>query len=301
MSAKGILNQHFILQTRAFLRVFCLSFLMLISIKIIAHLFIKEAVAETYETSKSNSKFWTIKFVKGKKELQGTQIYALFIDLEKHWKTYWKIPGPTGFKPDIWVDNKKNLSKYEIIWPAPEVFGEEELKFYGFENMLVLPLRVEKTLAEASTSFNLNLQLGFCRDFCITDTFSFSSEGAEVASPKQNRLIEKTLNSIPQILEPAKHYIKCEIEKNDDKLNLKVRFKSHFLKKDLDLKEVIISHDNPNLWFNDKVILYHEKHPFISTTIESSLGQNILFERNKLALTILSATKAFTLKSCPIK
>ena len=68
--------------------------------------------SETFGQSENSvitkNESWEIKFFKAWRTENGNYQYGLFIDLDDNWKTYWKHPGNSGFKPDFQILKSKN-------------------------------------------------------------------------------------------------------------------------------------------------------------------------------------------------
>ena len=57
----------------------------------------------------------------------GLYTAALEIRLAPGWKTYWRAPGEAGFPPQFDFSSSRNLENLEIIWPAPMLFGPQDI------------------------------------------------------------------------------------------------------------------------------------------------------------------------------
>ena len=53
-------------------------------------------------------------------------IFGLQINLEKNWKTYWRLPGKTGLRPTFNFNSSENILAAEIMWPTHMSFGDAE-------------------------------------------------------------------------------------------------------------------------------------------------------------------------------
>lgn len=106
----------------------------------------------------------------------GSYYTALDLTLSKGWKTYWRAPGEYGYPPKIEYNGSTNLQKAETIWPAPIVFGSDNMKTIGYLEHLVLPIKLTPIDAAQPITLELSAQLGICLDICVPIFLSFSQQ-----------------------------------------------------------------------------------------------------------------------------
>ncbi|RZO39429.1 MAG: hypothetical protein EVA86_05470 [Rhodobacteraceae bacterium] len=104
----------------------------------------------------------------------GQYTAALEIHLAPGWKTYWRAPGDTGFPPQFDFSGSRNAQELEIIWPAPILFGPQDMWSIGYSGHVVLPLLVQPSDPQSLVELNLKASLGICDDICIPAALSFS-------------------------------------------------------------------------------------------------------------------------------
>ena len=119
-------------------------------------------------------------------------IFGLKIDLNKNWKTYWRLPGNAGLKPLFTFDKSENVFAAKIMWPSPIIFGEDNLWSIGYKDSVLLP--VEVTPIDTSKPIKLEIQadIGVCDDVCIPVTLNVSY----FATPGQNQENYEILGAI---------------------------------------------------------------------------------------------------------
>jgi len=72
----------------------------------------------------------------------GSFAIGLHLTLAEGWHTYWINPGDAGMAPMLDWTLPPGVSVGEPEWPAPGIFPDPPLVSYGYENEVVLPLRV---------------------------------------------------------------------------------------------------------------------------------------------------------------
>ncbi len=93
----------------------------------------------------------------------GSVVLGLDFLFNGHWKTYWRTSGLTGYPIKIDSSGSVNVKSVSINWPVPDQFVILNLKAYGYEKKVVLPLTI--ALIEPGKEAIVNLKL----DYLICD------------------------------------------------------------------------------------------------------------------------------------
>ena len=125
-------------------------------------------------------------------------IFGLKIDLNKNWKTYWRLPGNAGLEPLFSFDKSENVLVAKIMWPSPIIFGEENLWSIGYKDSVLLPLEITPIDTSKPIKLEIQADIGLCEDVCIPVTLNFSY----FATPGQNQENNEILGGI--LSEPIK-------------------------------------------------------------------------------------------------
>ena len=125
-------------------------------------------------------------------------IFGLKIDLNKNWKTYWRLPGNAGLKPLFTFDKSENVFAVKIMWPSPIIFGEDNLWSIGYKDSVLLPLEVTPIDTSKPIKLEIQADIGLCEDVCIPVTLNVSY----FATPGQNQENYEILGAI--LSEPIK-------------------------------------------------------------------------------------------------
>ena len=108
-----------------------------------------------------------VTLVPGWRMPDGTRVAAIEIRLAPGWHTYWRVPGEAGIPPHFDWTGSRNLSGISYEWPRPKVFATEGMQTFGYEQRLVLPVRLKPTDPDAPMTLSLDASIGVCSDICM--------------------------------------------------------------------------------------------------------------------------------------
>lgn len=108
----------------------------------------------------------------GKIKPDGTTLIALEINMPENTKTYWRVPGDTGFPAELDFSDSDGVGGNTIHWPFPKRDQTADYLDYVYYGPTVLPVELELT-ADAP-ELKLQAVLGVCSDICIPAQASFS-------------------------------------------------------------------------------------------------------------------------------
>ena len=259
---------------------------------------LKKAFGQSKNFYIAESKYGKIQFLKASDTNDGAYQYSLFIELKNNWKTYWKYPGNSGFKPKFQLLSSKNLKDFSVSWPVPEILYEGKTKIYGFQEKLHLPIKVYPENSGNDINFDLRLDIGFCKDICIPETIYLKSVMAKPASKVQNEELLSYIRKVPIKLENSENYVSCIVEKDKEKLNLIARFNSKFFKGKRHIKDAIFNYRGEEIWFSNKNQKSEKGTQIFSITLNHITEQSILLNKSKIEVTILTQNNGFILDGC---
>jgi DsbC/DsbD-like thiol-disulfide interchange protein len=99
----------------------------------------------------------------------GTQWLGLRFTLEPAWHIYWQNPGDSGGPPEVQWQLPTGMMTSPIEWPVPQRIDVDGLINYGYQDTVVLPVRLA-VAADAPTSpavLRAALRWIVCRDMCV--------------------------------------------------------------------------------------------------------------------------------------
>ena len=236
-----------------------------------------------------------ISFLKAWDSKEAT-LYALFIEMKKNWKTYWKYPGDSGFSPEFKIIESNNLEKIEILWPTPKVFFENGSVINGYKKELILPLFFYKEKSSKKIDFKLNFLMGFCDDICIPIKFIINSKNALITNDLKNKLISNSLEKMPQDLSNSENLIECEVKKINKKMKLISKFDNNFFSNNHSIDQLILEYLDGQIWFSE-ISKTNERFEFLST-INSFEDNNFFLDKSKIEYTIITRSGGFQQKGC---
>ncbi len=105
---------------------------------------------------------------------------ALDVQMLDDWHTYWEVPGDSGLAPIISWEGSENIKNVELHYPTPKRIDELGLTIFGYKDKVSFPLTItredESLTQAAATKLNLKLDILVCKDVCIPESISLTSD-----------------------------------------------------------------------------------------------------------------------------
>ena len=155
-------------------------------------------------------------------------IGAISIIFPEGWNTYWKFPGPNGFIPEIRVLDEENLKSFSISWPYPKKLGPKNFTYLGYDDHLLLPVKLEKIDERKSIYLHLDISFGICKSACVVQNKTLKiSDKNDI----DYLVLDKLLKSKNRITMATSFggLNKCKIKKMTDD-EYQITFENHFMK-----------------------------------------------------------------------
>ena len=152
-----------------------------------------------------------IEILEGWKKSDGSIVYGLKISLNEGWKTYWHTPGPMGLKPKFDFDGSLNIGSLNVLWPSPKIFGSSGFESIGYENEVILPIKIKAKVGSDPVNLKIKGSIGICYDVCVPIEFETQS-GLKIVSKDINTDLLAALANLP--LSPydlGKNNARCSI------------------------------------------------------------------------------------------
>jgi DsbC/DsbD-like thiol-disulfide interchange protein len=131
----------------------------------------------------------------------GTTLVGLEIQMPPNTKTYWRIPGDTGFPAEFDFSGSKGVQAHAVHWPFPARDQTAEYLDYVYRGPTVLP--IELTLSGGVPHLELATVLGICSDVCVPAQASFSLPLADPQPDRTNALRIKQAMALAPLPLPA--------------------------------------------------------------------------------------------------
>ena len=93
--------------------------------------------------------------------------FGLQFRMAKGWKIYWRSPGDAGYPPHLDWTGSGNLGAADLLWPAPPRFRVLGFDTFGYEDEVVLPIRVTPATRGAPLSLHLAVDYLVCQEICV--------------------------------------------------------------------------------------------------------------------------------------
>jgi DsbC/DsbD-like thiol-disulfide interchange protein len=137
----------------------------------------------------------------GKIKPDGTTLVGLEIQMPANTKTYWRVPGDTGFPAELDFSGSLGVKNHQVHWPFPTRDQTAEYLDYVYFGPTVLP--IELTLDSDAAELELNTVLGICSDICVPAQAQFSIPLAEGEADRANGLRLKQAMALAPLPWPA--------------------------------------------------------------------------------------------------
>lgn len=113
------------------------------------------------------------------------------------WKVYWRSPGDAGFPPRPNWSGTEGARQMKLEWPLPTRFTFYGLETFGYEDEIILPVRLDRTGSEVKVE--LELFYAACADICVPVTAHLSLALPEGAWPENRyaKAIASALSTAP--------------------------------------------------------------------------------------------------------
>ena len=108
-----------------------------------------------------------VRLIAGSKLPDGVRRAGLEIQLDPGWHTYWRYPGDAGVPPHFDFSASDNVKDVQVLWPAPRRLLAGGSTSIGYENELVLPLRVTPRDPAKPAVLRLKLDYAICEKLCV--------------------------------------------------------------------------------------------------------------------------------------
>jgi suppressor for copper-sensitivity B len=149
-----------------------------------------------------SSDYARVRLIRGSQTDDGRDLVGLVVEVEEGWHTYWRSPGALGLPPPFNWDGSENIRGVDVEWPAPQHIVSGDYETYGYEDRLVLPLRVARADQDAPARLNLAVGYAVCETVCIP-VLGFvslplpSGPSAAIGDPALSEMLQEALARVP--------------------------------------------------------------------------------------------------------
>ena len=231
----------------------------------------------------------------GWQQADGSRIAAIRFTLAPGWKTYWRAPGEGGIPPQFKWGGSKNLSDISILWPTPQVFHQNGMRTIGYEDELILPLRIDPPHDGKPVQLSGEVDLGVCKDICVPKTLRF--EGVlEGASPTPMPAIAASLAARPySAREAGVRSATCAVQPNQYGLEIEATLNMPQMS---GREVVVIESGNAEVWSSETDVTRRGSTLTARGDMMSASGGAFALDRSSITITVLGKRQAVEIKGC---
>ena len=222
-------------------------------------------------------------------------IFGLEINLEKNWKTYWRLPGKIGLKPVFNFNKSENIKSAEIIWPTPIIFGDPSLWSIGYKEGVTLPIKITPIDNSKPIKLEIEAYIGICEDVCIPYAFDISHSVVIGQNQDNHKILGAILSAPIKSNETGVQLPHCVIR--NDELTLKFNQKS--VNSELENIELFVIEVGSSVFFINSKKSYTFNDRIVVST-EKDLKQELpkVLSRDKIKTTIIGSNQSLEFVGC---
>lgn len=129
----------------------------------------------------------------------GRHLAGVLVELDKLWKTYWRVPGDAGIPPQFDWSGSQNLAAIELLYPLPKRYRDAAGESVGYKDRVVFPALVTPREPDKPVHLRLDLFFAVCDVICIPGRADAAIDLAPAsADPASAALIAEWLERVPQ-------------------------------------------------------------------------------------------------------
>jgi len=236
-----------------------------------------------------------INVIGGWRQSDGTHMAAVHIDLEKGWKTYWRVAGGGGIPPTFDWSGSTNIKSSEIKWPAPQVFDDYDTQTIGYKDSLILPIVFTAKDPTKPMAIGGMIDFGVCENVCVPVQAKLS----EILPPRvamgKSQIKAALRTQAKSGAEAGVKLTDCEFAPINDgfKISANLKSDSSFSKSAIGIVEYPIGQND---WLQQQPSTISG----YNLTAQATLYANdvAFIDRSKLRVTVLQNGKAIEMLGC---
>ena len=208
----------------------------------------------------------------------------------------WRHPGETGFSPEFDWTGSLNLSAVKVLWPHPEIFNDNGMLSFGYEDYVILPIEFTPYNAAKLIKARLNLRLGICEKLCVPVSRSLTTKLRASKTVLDSEIVEY-MNRLPKVVSGHElKNMKCDFKV--DGQNLIFRSDIEFYNRDIGFKAAIVELPESNIWFALPNIERASNSLRIISKAEQSEDGAFVLNRDGIIVTLISKNESVYIQGC---
>lgn len=237
-----------------------------------------------------------VQVLPGWRASDGTHMAALQVAMADGWKTYWRSPGEAGIPPRFNWRGSRNLSDVEVIWPTPRITVDYGMLTIGYEEQLILPIRLTPTRSGRDVRLNGTVEIGVCREVCIPAELKVSGDLPHSASNRDPRIAASLANQPYSASEAGVARVACRVSPMQDGLGLRAEIDMPRLG---NKETAIIEVDNAQVWVAKPKTTRSGNRLVAQTSLHHVEGRSFALDRSGIRVTVLAGGEAVDIQGCP--
>lgn len=230
----------------------------------------------------------------GWRNSDGSHTAAIRIRLNPGWKTYWRAPGDAGIPPRITWQGSRNLGGLDVSWPTPTVFSQNGMRSIGYDQDLILPVRIMPKSQSKTVRLRAVLDIGVCRDICVPQQLTVKAElppkgkrDARIAAAIADRPLSRS--------EAGVGTVTCRLSPTADGMQLTARIA---MPSAGGQEVAVIETDNPEIWVAEGQTNRQGGTLLTQTELMHVDGKPFILDRSGLRFTVLGTKHAVDITGC---
>jgi len=225
----------------------------------------------------------------------GDHMAALHLHLAPGWKTYWRTPGDAGIPPTFHWRGARNLRGVAVQWPTPEVFWQAGMRSVGYEEDVVLPLRVAVKNPAKDARLGGTIEIGICKDVCIPHQVRLTAT-LPATQTKPDPVIAAALADQPYTAsEAGVRGVTCSITPQQRGMGLNIAID---MPPGTGREEAVVEVAHPELWVADPDTGWEGGQLVARTTVSHATGAAFALDRSRVTITVLGGHIPMEITGC---
>lgn len=220
---------------------------------------------------------------------------ALRVRLAPGWKTYWRAPGDAGIPPQFDWSASRNLKSVSVNWPTPKVFDQSGMRSVGYEDTLVIPLRIEPRHAHQPIALTATLEMGVCSDVCVPHTMQFDADIATESLTPTPAIVAALAQRPYPADEAGVTSAECQISPTKDGLQIEARIT---MPSAGGSEHVVIEPGLDSVWVSEAKTQRKGQTVTATSEMVHIEGGPIAVDRSAIRITVLGSKYAVDVKGC---
>jgi DsbC/DsbD-like thiol-disulfide interchange protein len=130
---------------------------------------------------------------------EGRHRAGVLVELDRLWKTYWRMPGDSGIPPQFDWSGAQNLAAIELSYPLPRRYRDAAGETVGYKDRVVFPALITPRDAGKPVRLRLDLFFAVCDVICIPGKADAAIDLALASpDPAAAALIAEWLERVPR-------------------------------------------------------------------------------------------------------